>query len=128
MDEAEYCDRIAIIDHGRIVVLDTPDRLKDSVGGDVVTFEAENGEEAVSELRERYNLSPKISNGMVTFSVPHGDTFLPNFVRNFRSRLLSISVHRPTLDDVFLKMTGHAIRDRGADAWEQMRSMMRWHR
>ena len=127
MDEAEHCDRIAIIDYGQIVALDTPDNLKDAMGGDVVTLEAENTEEAALELRERYNLSPEIQNGVVTFSVPHGDTFLPDFVRGFQGHLLSISVHRPTLDDVFLKLTGHAIRDHEADAWAQMRTMMRGH-
>ena len=64
---------------------------------------------------------------MVTFSVPHGDTFLPEFVRSFQSGLRSINVRRPTLDDVFLKLTGHAIRNEEADSWEQMRSMMRSH-
>ena len=127
MDEAEYCDRIAIIDHGRIVALDTPDNLKDSLGGDVVTLEAENSEGAVAELKERYNLSPEVDNGLVTFSVPRGDTFLPEFVRGFGSGLASISVRRPTLDDVFLKLTGHAIRDREADDRDQMRAMMRGH-
>ena len=127
MDEAEHCDRIAIIDYGRIVALDTPDKLKDSMGGDVVTLEAEDNEKAVGELKDRYNLSPEITNGLVTFSVPHGDTFLPEFVRNFNSRLLSVSVRRPTLDDVFLKLTGHAIRDQEADSWAQIRTMMRGH-
>jgi len=127
MDEAEHCDRIAIIDYGRVVALDTPDNLKDSMGGDVVTLEAEDNEKAVAELRERYNLSPEVNNGLVTFSVPHGDTFLPKFVRNFSNRLISVSVRRPTLDDVFLKLTGHAIRDQEADSWAQLRTMMRGH-
>jgi len=127
MDEAEHCDRIAIIDYGRVVALDTPDKLKDSMGGDVVTLEAEDNEKAVGELKDRYNLSPEINNGLVTFSVPHGDTFLPEFVRNFSSRLISVSVRRPTLDDVFLKLTGHAIRDQEADSWAQLRTMMRGH-
>jgi len=127
MDEAENCDRIAIIDYGRVVALDTPDKLKDSMGGDVVTLEAEDNEKAVGELKDRYNLSPEINNGLVTFSVPHGDTFLPKFVRNFSNRLISVSVRRPTLDDVFLKLTGHAIRDQEADSWAQLRTMMRGH-
>ena len=125
MDEAEYCDRIAVIDHGQIVALDTPDNLKDSLGGDVVTLEAKDTQEAVAELKEKYNLSPEVDNGLVTLSVPRGDTFLPGFVRGFRSGLASISVRRPTLDDVFLKLTGHAIRDREASDWDQMRAMMR---
>ena len=62
---------------------------------------------------------------MVTFCVPQGERFLPDFVRGFNSRLLSIGVHRPTLDDVFLKLTGHVIRDQEADSRAQMRVMMK---
>ncbi|MDO9334434.1 MAG: ATP-binding cassette domain-containing protein [Dehalococcoidales bacterium] len=124
MDEAEYCDRIAIIDHGKIVALDTPAKLKDAVGGDMVSIQANNQEQALKELKESFQLAPIIQNGMITFSVKHSDTFLPEFMRSFRSGLHSISVHRPTLDDVFLKLTGRAIRDQEAGAWEQMRRMM----
>ena len=128
MDEAENCDRISIIDHGRIVALDTPDALKDAMGGDVVTLTAEDNEAAVLELKERYQLSPIIQDGVVTFSIPQGERFLPKLVRNFQSRLLSVGVRRPTLDDVFLNLTGHDIRAYEADSMEQMRTMMRWHR
>jgi ABC-2 type transport system ATP-binding protein len=124
MDEAEYCDRIAIIDHGKIVALDTPATLKDSVGGDVVTLQSESEEQAIKEIRERFQLSPVVQNGSVSFSVPRSDVFLPDFIRNFHSGLKSISVRRPTLDDVFLKLTGRAIREQEASAWEQMRKMM----
>jgi len=125
MDEAENCDRIAIIDYGRIVALDTPDGLKDSLGGDLVTLEAEDNQSAILELKERYRLSAEIHNGVIGFCVPQGERFLPGFVRGFQSRLLSIGVRRPTLDDVFLRLTGHAIRDQEADSMERMRVMMR---
>ncbi len=127
MDEAEHCERIAIIDNGRIIALDTPDNLKDALGGDLVTLEARDSQGAIAELKERYNISPEINDGMVTFSVPHGDTFLPEFVRGFHSGLISINVRRPTLDDVFLKLTGHAIRDQEVGMMDQMRMMMRSH-
>ena len=127
MDEAEHCERIAVIDNGRIIALDTPDNLKDSLGGDLVTLEAKDAQEAVAELKERYDISPEVNDGMVTFSVPHGDTFLPEFVRGFRSGLLSINVRRPTLDDVFLKLTGHAIRDQEVGMMDQVKMMMRSH-
>jgi len=115
----------AIIDDGRIVALDTPDNLKDAVGGDLVSLRAENNEAATQELRERYRLSPQVQNGIVTFSVPHGEEFLPDFMRTFPLRLLSIGIRRPTLDDVFLKLTGRAIREQEADSWEQMRRWVR---
>jgi ABC-2 type transport system ATP-binding protein len=125
MDEAENCERIAFIDHGQIVALDTPDNLKNAMGGDVVTLKAEDNELACQELRQRYSLAPEVRNGMVTFSVPQGEEFLPGFVRGFEQRLLSIGVRRPTLDDVFLKLTGHAIRDQDVDPFEQMKRWMK---
>jgi len=124
MDEAENCDRIAIIDRGKIIALDTPDNLKDSLGGDIVILEAEDSQKTMLELKEKYNLSPQLQDETITFNVPHGETFLPQLIRSFQSKLVSISVHRPTLDDVFLKLTGHAIRDQEADAWTQFRRMM----
>ena len=125
MDEAEHCDRIAIIDQGKIVALDTPEKLKDGVGGDLVTIEAEDTALAVAELKDSLGITPEVEDSVVTFSVPRGDTFLPDFVRGFKSRLLSVSVRRPTLDDVFLQLTGHAIRDQEIGDQAQLKNMMR---
>lgn len=124
MDEAEHCDRISIIDHGRIIALDTPDKLKDAMGGDVVTLKAEDSDAAIVELQEKYDLAPIIENGTIIFSVPHGEQFLPKLMRSLRSNLLSIGVRRPTLDDVFLRLTGRAIRDAEIGFKEQMKGMM----
>lgn len=125
MDEAEHCDRIAIIDRGKIIALDTPDNLKNDLGGDLVTIEAENTGQAVAELKDSLGITPEVGDGVVSFSVPRGDTFLPDFIRGFKSRLLSVSVRRPTLDDVFLQVTGHAIRDQDLGERAQLRNMMR---
>ncbi len=123
MDEAENCDRISIIDHGHIIALDTPDKLKDALGGDVVTLQAQDNNTAMVELKERYNLSPIIENGTIAFSVPQGEKFLPKLIGSFKSPLLSIGVRRPTLDDVFLKLTGRVIRDEEAGSKEQMKEI-----
>ncbi len=124
MDEAENCDRITIIDHGRIVALDTPDNLKDAMGGDVVTLKAEDNNAALQELKEKYGLSPIVQNGTITFNIPQGEQFLPKLMGGFQSRLLSIGIHRPTLDDVFIKLTGRTIRDEEPGIKEQMKGMM----
>jgi len=123
MDEAENSDHITIIDHGHIIALDTPDKLKDALGGDVVTLKAEDNDAAALELKEKYGLSPLIQNGAITFSIPQGERFLPKLMDSFQSHLLSIGIRRPTLDDVFLKLTGRAIRDEEAGSKEQMRGM-----
>ncbi|OGO31965.1 MAG: ABC transporter ATP-binding protein [Chloroflexi bacterium RBG_16_56_11] len=124
MDEAENCDRISVIDHGHIIALDTPEKLKDSLGGDVVTMMAEDNDAAARELKEKFNLSPEIQNGHITFSVPRGEVFLPRLIQNFQEPLISIGVHRPTLDDVFIKLTGRAIRDAEMGEKDQMKQMM----
>ena len=124
MDEAEHCDRIAVIDQGRIVALDTPDNLKDAMGGDVLSLRSEDNEAAMREVRERYGLQPQLEDGQVIFNVPRGEQFLPEFVRSSGQRLLSVGIRRPTLEDVFLKLTGHAIRDEEASPAEAMRR--RW--
>ncbi len=125
MDEAEYCDRIAIIDYGQIVALDTPDRLKDAVGGDVVSIKTEDNEEAVRILDDQYKLQPTLQNGTINFTVPHGEEFLPDFVSGFPLRLLSIGLRRPTLEDVFIKLTGHAIREHEVNFVDSLKSMRR---
>jgi ABC-2 type transport system ATP-binding protein len=116
MDEAEHCDRIAVIVHGQIVALDTPDGLKGAVGGDLMTITTADSHAAANEVRERYGVSPVVVGGTVRFHVPAGEAFLPEFVRSVSFPLQAISVRRPTLDDVFLRLTGRAIRDGGNDS------------
>ena len=116
LDEAEQCDRIAVIDDGRIVALDTPSRLKSAVGGDTITIATADGDAAAVELRSRYGVAPTVGDGEVSFHVVDGESFLPDFVRGFGQPLEAIGLRRPTLDDVFLNLTGHAIRDGRADA------------
>jgi ABC-2 type transport system ATP-binding protein len=116
MDEAEHCDRIAIMDHGRIVAMDTPTQLKNDVGGDVITITTPDGETAADELRHTYGLTPVVSDRVVSFRVPAGEAFLPGFVRGFGQPLQAINLRRPTLDDVFLGLTGREIRDGGDTA------------
>jgi ABC-2 type transport system ATP-binding protein len=127
MDEAENCGRIAIIDHGSIVAIDTPDRLKNAVGGDLVTFSTADNEAAAGVVRDRYGVEPAIQDGHVRFQVASGEEFLPDFVREFPQRLLSVGLRRPTLEDVFLSLTGHQIRDAELDAKDLMlQGMRRW--
>jgi ABC-2 type transport system ATP-binding protein len=127
MDEAEHSDRIAVIDHGRIVGLDTPNRLKRGVGGDLVTIATGDSQAAATEIADRYGAEPAVRDGNVSFQVAHGAQFLPEFVKSFSQPLASVSVREPTLDDVFLHLTGREIRDSELDSQEQMvERMARW--
>jgi ABC-2 type transport system ATP-binding protein len=116
MDEAEYCDRIAIMDHGRIVVLDTPEALKASVGRDRVQIGTEDDAAAIAALKERFGLDAQIAEGMVTFSVAAGEHFVPRLFAELGVPILSVNVARPSLDDVFMSYTGTTIRDAEASA------------
>ncbi|HXF72705.1 MAG TPA: ATP-binding cassette domain-containing protein [Actinomycetota bacterium] len=115
MDEAEVCDRIAIIDHGRIVALDTPEALKASVGKDRVQITTEDDTRAIAALRDRFGVEAGIHDGAVTFSVPEGERFVPRLFAELGVPIRSVAVARPTLDDVFLAYTGRTIRDAEAE-------------
>ena len=123
MDEAEYCDRIAIIDRGQIVALGTPDELKAMVGGDVVTMTSSRPEEAANEIQQLLGVMPVRDNGSLRMEVPDGKAFVPRLVRELMAPVDTVTLRRPSLDDVFLKLTGHAIRDEEAGSKDQLRAM-----
>jgi ABC-2 type transport system ATP-binding protein len=120
LDEAEYCGRIAIIDRGRIIALDSPDGLKRSVGGDLIIFRTPNQDAALAALRERHAIEAAVLDGTIRFHVAAGEQFLPDFVRGFPLPIETISLSRPSLDDVFLTLTGREIRDSELDSREQL--------
>jgi len=127
MDEAEYCDRIAIIDRGRIIVLDTPEALKASVGRDRVQIRTDDDDAAIAELRERFGLDATVAEGLVTIAVENGGEFVPRLFAELGVPIRSVSVSRPSLDDVFMSYTGTTIRDAEAsqsDVGRQFARMM----
>jgi ABC-2 type transport system ATP-binding protein len=111
MDEAEHCDRIAIINEGRIVALDTPAALKSGIGEDRVQITCQDEERAIAELRDRFGLEAAVHEGAVTFAVAEGAAFVPRLFAGIDVPIDSVTVTRPTLDDVFLSYTGTTIRD-----------------
>jgi ABC-2 type transport system ATP-binding protein len=111
MDEAEHCDRIAIIDHGKIVAIDTPEALKASIGKDRVQIHTADDQGAIAELRKAFGLDAAIHEGAVTFSVAAGEQFVPRLFSEFGIPIRSVNVSRPSLDDVFMSYTGTTIRD-----------------
>jgi ABC-2 type transport system ATP-binding protein len=128
LDEAEYANRIAIIDRGQIVALDSPDGLKRSIGGDLITFSTPDPEAGLAAVKERYQVEPTLRDGTIRFHVDAGDAFLPEFVRTFPQPIETVSLSRPSLDDVFLTLTGHEIRDSELDARQMLLQSGRWHR
>ena len=125
MDEAEYCDRIAIMDHGRIIVIDTPAALKASVGTDRVQIQTADDTAAIAALRERFSLDATVAEGQVTFGVAEGEQFVPRLFAQLGVPIRAVRVARPSLDDVFMSYTGTTIRDAEATATDRTRTMVR---
>jgi ABC-2 type transport system ATP-binding protein len=123
MDEAEHCDRIAIMNEGRIVALDTPDALKAQVGADRVTITTDDDEAALRALDREFGLEGAVREGAVTVRVPDGAGFVPRLFARLGVGIRSVTVTRPSLDDVFLAHTGTTIRDAEAGAGGSMHPM-----
>ncbi len=122
MDEAEHCDRIAIIDNGSIVALDTPEALKEQVGQDRVEIAVPDPARAIRALEDRFGINAAVSEGMVAFYVADGEQFIPRLFLESRLTINSVRVSRPSLDDVFMAYTGRTIREAEASGAEHLRS------
>ena len=130
MEEAEYCDRIAIIDEGQLVAIDTPNALKAQVGKDRVELRTDDDPEAIRLLDERFGIEATTTSNGVTFHVAAGEEFVPRLFAELAVPIRAINLARPTLDDVFMTHTGRTIRDTEASTTERMMSnpMMRRRR
>ena len=124
MDEAEWCDRIAIMDHGQIVALDTPEALKAQVGKDRVSIHTDDDEAAIEALSDIFGIEAKVSEGAVTFGVPAGEEFVPRLFAELGIPIKAVNVARPTLDDVFMSHTGTTIRDAEEDSSKHRNRVM----
>src|SRR5271163_4942697 len=128
MDEAEYCDRIAIMDQGRIIVLDTPEALKAKVGKDRVQIQTDDEEATIAALRERFGIEATVADGVVSFGVPEGEHFVPRLfaeLTEIGQTISSVNVSRPSLDDVFMSYTGTTIRDAESSESDTRRNFAR---
>lgn len=111
MDEAEYCDRIAIIDNGKINIIETPNVLKESIGGDVIEIVTSDNNTAKQVLEGNFNKIAKEYDGVLSFKVSNGTEYLVYLIKNFPIEIKSVNLRRPTLNDVFLDITGKDIRN-----------------
>jgi len=125
MDEAGKADRIAIIDHGKLVAMDTPEQLKHMVSKDIISVKTDNNDGAVEEIRTRYRIEARHDNDGLTFEVANGEEFLPIFIKEFNTKIESVSLRHPSLEDVFLKLTGREIRRE--DVTDTFKAMVRQH-
>jgi ABC-2 type transport system ATP-binding protein len=125
MEEADrLCNRVAIIDHGKIIALDTPTNLKDGMGGDVITIQSPDPDAIVAALKETWVSRIERHGNDVTIALQNAEQHVSAIVTQLTGKgigIASISIHKPTLEDVFLSFTGKSMREEEADGKANMR-------
>lgn len=111
LDEAEDSDRVGILDRGRLVALDTPGGLKAAIRGDVISLESAAPEGLAEAIRQRFGTEGTVVNGTVRIERPDGAALVPRLAEAFPGAIRSITVGKPTLEDVFVQRTGHRFHE-----------------
>lgn len=107
MEEAERCDRLAILNEGNMVALGTPEALTREIGGDVILLEARNPQMLATQIRDHFHVDAVVLDNRVRLEIENGHRFVPEVVEAFPGEIQSLSVSKPTLEDVFIHRTGH---------------------
>jgi len=128
MEEAEVCDRIAIIDNGKIIAMGTPDELKSTIGGDVVSITTTDNDGARAQIEKLFHMAVSEKENVLYMTCSSGETCIPDLIRTLREKVLSVRIQRPTLNDVFLRLTGKTIREEEASSEDSIRESIRAYR
>jgi ABC-2 type transport system ATP-binding protein len=132
MEEADrLCDRVAIIDHGRIIAMDTPENLKDGIGGDIVTIRSPDPDAVAGALQAPWINRVEVHEDEVIVGVSTADQHISALVTLLDRQQIpvtSVTIHKPTLEDVFLSFTGKTIREQEADQRQRLRIHMKMMR
>ncbi|MGA9902203.1 MAG: DUF4162 domain-containing protein, partial [Terriglobales bacterium] len=107
MEEAERCDRLAILNEGNLVALGTPEALTRQIGGDVILLEARDPQSLAGRIRDKFHVDATVMDKHVRLEIENGHRFVPDVVEAFPGEIQSLSVSKPTLEDVFIHRTGH---------------------
>jgi ABC-2 type transport system ATP-binding protein len=111
MEEAERCDRLAIMDQGKIVALGTPAELKERIGGDIITLTSHDLPALKTALGEKFQITPEQLDNRLRIERPRAHEFIPQLVEALPGLIDSLSIGKPTLEDVFIHTTGHRLSD-----------------
>lgn len=135
LDEAENCDRIAVIDFGKIIALDTPAGLKKILPEETIFLKTADDEKAKMEIEKNYKLRVNYTSNLqnsgnqgIFFSVENAEEFIPGLIKNLSVPVKSISLKKPSLDDIFLKLTGKEIRHQKVERNDWLRDFVRIHK
>ena len=118
MEEAERCDRLAILNEGKLVALGTPTELKREIGGDVIVLEAKDPESLAVRIRTRFNVAVQVVGSQVRIEKDQAHRFVTSVVEAFPGEIDGLSIAKPSLEDVFIKRTGHRFWTEGAQTAE----------
>ena len=128
MEEAEVCDKIAIIDKGQIITLGSPDELKKTIGGDVIYIRTSDNKNAKLEIEKLFNVEVSEKDDELFLTSLKGDACIPEIIKTIGEIVLSVRLQRPTLNDVFLKMTGKQIREQNGSSENTVKEAVRAYR
>jgi ABC-2 type transport system ATP-binding protein len=109
LEEAEHCDRVGILHEGRLVAVDTPQALKASVGGDVVVVQTAHPHDLQAQIQARFGCTATVFEHSVRVEIAHGHTFVRDVVEAFAADIQAVTFSKPTLEDVFIRLTGHQL-------------------
>jgi ABC-2 type transport system ATP-binding protein len=109
LEEADQCDRLVLLHHGKIVAQGSPRELRAHIGGDVVVLETADTASLAGAIQQRFGLRPNVVDGQVRVEIPNGHRFITEVVEAFPGSIESVGLHKPTLEDVFIRETGAAI-------------------
>ena len=115
MEEAERCDRLAILNEGKLVALGMPTELKQEIGGDVILLDTPDAESLAKRIRERFRGDTQVLEGQVRMERKNGHRFITELVEAFPGEVSAISVSKPSLEDVFIRRTGHKFWSEGRE-------------
>jgi ABC-2 type transport system ATP-binding protein len=115
MEEAERCDRLAILNEGSLVALGTPEALTREIGGDVILLEARDPQTLAEHIRNKFHIDATVMDNRVRIEIENGHRFVPDVVEAFPGEIQSLSVSKPTLEDVFIHRTGHRFWNEDAE-------------
>ena len=110
LEEAERCDRLAIMNEGQLAALDTPAALQSSVGGDRITIRSADTESLIQKLQESFELSATLIDGTIRVETTSAEELVPRLYHSLRDEIEELSVGKPTLEDVFLVRTGRSFQ------------------
>ena len=115
LDDAEACDRVGILNAGELVAIGTPDELKGQVSGDIVIIDSPGPEQFAPKISQRFGYTAASIEGLLRIECHNGHEFVRDVVAAFPTEIRSVRFGKPTLEDVFIKLTGHHFEENGVD-------------